>query len=383
MGAVVSPFREVFAAEWRRFLTDRGAVLVLLVAPLLYALFYPLPYLRQVPKKLPVVLVDSDHSELSRLLARKADENELLRVVGESPSMREAERLVRDREATAILAIPRNFERDVKRGGGAVVGGYVDASYFLPYRQALTGLTTAVGAVSAGVEIKRWESSGLPRAAAEKRQAPMRVESHNLFNPEGGYANYVVPAVLVLIFQQTLLIGVGMLLGTARERGAAGCTFVGAPLPVTVARATAYVSLYLAHFTIYRFAVYPLFGFPFVCSFPEAVGFLLPFLYACVFMAFALGRLWRERESSMIFLVASSLPALFVCGFAWPVEAIPRWIRALSQLLPSTPGIMGYLKLVQMGAAPRDVLPEWLLLWALAVLYAYLAVRPWRDISAR
>jgi ABC-2 type transport system permease protein len=365
-------FRRLLVEELKRIVADRGSLLVLIVAAPLYAFFYPTPYLNQIPKKLPILVVDSDHSEMSRLLIRKADENELLNVSGEVLSMAEAERQVRDAKAAGVLYIPRDFEKKVKRGERSVVGAYVDAAYFLPYRQVLTGLTTAVGAVSSGVEIARWESSGVPRAQALRRREPFRAEMHNLYNPEGGYGAYVVPAVLVLIFQQTLLVGIGLLMGTARERGGF-FGLVGLPALEVWARASAYVALYLGQFLVYRLVVYPVFGFPFRASFGAAVLFIILFLYACVFMGFAFGRLWKERESAMLFLVFSSLPALFLCGFAWPFEAMPLWTRVLGKFLPTTAGIQGYLKLVHMGALPAEVWPEALALLGLVAFYYVLS----------
>jgi ABC-2 type transport system permease protein len=375
MGAIMKTFWNTFIGEFKRIVSDRGAILIFLVASPLYAFFYPLPYLQQIPKRLPICVVDYDHSEMSRLLSRRSDENELVRVQGEVSCIREAERLVRDGDSAGVLYIPKGFEKDVKRGGKAVAGAYVDATYFLPYRQVLTGLTTAAAALSAGVEVRRWESTGVPREQALRRRDPLRTEIHSMFNPEGGYGNYVVPAVLILIFQQTLLIGIGLMMGTAREAGGS-FGFSGAPFAEVWARASAYVGLYLGHFMVFRLAVYPIFGFPFRAGLGTAMAFLISYLYACVFMGFALGRLWRERESAMLFLVFTSLPALFLCGFAWPKEALPTWLRFVSQLLPTTVAIPGYLKLVHMGALSVDVLPEYVVLAALVLLYYLLSTRP-------
>jgi ABC-2 type transport system permease protein len=72
-------------------------------------------------------------------------------------------------------------------------------------------------------------------------------------------------------------------------------------------------------------------------------------------------------------LLFTSLPSVFLAGFAWPPEAIPAWLRVLSLLLPSTSGIAGVLRLTEMGAELRHVRGEWLVLWALAAVYGALA----------
>src|SRR5262252_125172 len=55
-----------FVAEWRRVLALRGAFILLVVAPLFYGIYYPQPYLNQILRKIPIAVVDSDQSELSR-----------------------------------------------------------------------------------------------------------------------------------------------------------------------------------------------------------------------------------------------------------------------------------------------------------------------------
>lgn len=72
-------------------------------------------------------------------------------------------------------------------------------------------------------------------------------------------------------------------------------------------------------------------------------------------------------------LLFTSLPAVFLAGFSWPVEAVPRWLGWPARLLPSTAGIEGVLCLTQMGVALRSVRGEWITLWALAGVYLVLA----------
>ena len=61
-----------FFATLAALLRDPGVLLLALVAPVLYSFFYPWPYLHQAPTRVPVALVDADHSSLSRQIARYA-----------------------------------------------------------------------------------------------------------------------------------------------------------------------------------------------------------------------------------------------------------------------------------------------------------------------
>jgi ABC-2 type transport system permease protein len=87
-------------------------------------------------------------------------------------------------------------------------------------------------------------------------------------------------------------------------------------------------------------------------------------------------------------LLFTSLPALFLSGFAWPIEALPAWLATFARAIPSTSAIPGFLRLTGMGASLPDVRAEWLTLWALCGVYFATAwmVTWWegrRELSSR
>jgi ABC-2 type transport system permease protein len=356
------------AAEARAVARDRGALLVLVGAIVIYAFLYPQPYRPEVLREVPVAVVDADHSRLSRQLVRMVDAHELVAVTAHVASMAEAEALARNGQVGGILAVPADFERTVLRGERATVGVFTDAAYFLVYRQALTGLLEGVGTLSAGVEIRRLRAQGLSEEQARAVRDPVQLLFRPLFNPTEGYASYIVPSVLILILQQTLLIGIGMLAGTARERSDPG-PHPGGALAVLLGRALFYLCLYSVHAVFYFTVVYRVFGFPEQGRPGAVAAFALPFLLAVIFLGLALAHAFRRRETAIQVLLFTSLPAVFLAGFSWPAEAIPRWVRALAMLLPSTPGMAGFGRLNQMGATLAEVRAEWMLLWVLALTY--------------
>lgn len=362
-----------FLGEVRGTLRDPGALIVLVGAISLYAFFYPTPYRREVLKEVPVAVVDLDQTPLSRQLARMADAHELVRVSARAASLAEAERLVLRGEAGGILAIPSGFERDVKRGAPATVGVFADATYFLVYRQALTGLAEATATLSAGIEVKRLQAQGMPEAKALAFRDPLPLVSRPLFNPAEGYASYVVPGVLILILQQTLLIGIGL-------RGGAHLDVLGkGPLLARAAasvagRSLAFLMLYAVHALFYFGIVARIFGFPVRGGGLAAAALVVPFLLATSFLGLALSVLFRRREAAIQTLLFTSLPAIFLASYAWPPEALPAWLRIASQAIPSTSAIPALLRVNQMGASLAHVRHELAVLWGLAIVFFVAAV---------
>ncbi len=370
--------------EARTLLADRGALMILVLGALGYAFFYPLPYFHQVVRDVPVVVVDPDGSALSRRLIRMVDATEAVRIEAVVPDRDAAARRVRSGRAHGALVIPVNFESDVLRGEAVGVGAFGDAGYFLLYSRVAAALARTTGTLSAGIEVRRMEAGGVPRGTALHRAIPMPLELAPLYNPAGGYGTYVVPAVLVLVLQQTLLIGIGLRAGTVREWGVDELDLLETtPLGLVLGKAAVYVPLYLAHALFYLTVVYRVFGFPRQGDPITSVIFLLPFLLAVVFLGLGVAALFQARETALQVLLFTSLPAVFISGFSWPPEAMPAWINAMAALLPSTPGITGFLRLNQMGAGFHQVRAEWGALWVLAVGYLVFAVLVQRRRPSR
>jgi ABC-2 type transport system permease protein len=390
----VSTWLSELVAEWRRIILDPGAALILVGALALYAVFYPIPYRANVLERVPVVVVDQDQSDLSRRLVRMVDEHPLTAVVGQAGSLLEAEKAVQEGRAGGVLVIPAEFERCVRRGEQAHVGAFADASYFLVYRQALTGMLEATGTLSAGIEVRRLMAEGIPAERAMKARDPLPLVSRPLFNSAEGYAAYIVPAVLVLIPQQTLLVGMGLVGGTRRETyvgrllraGVSGgsedppYTRSDTGLATLTARAFAYYALYLVHGLFYFGVVYRLYGFPVRADAWTLLQFGTPFLLSVIFLGLTLRAAFRSREMALQALLFTSLPALFLSGFAWPTEALPAWLATFAKAIPSTSAIPGFLRLTQMGASLSDVGAEWLTLWGLCGAYFVAAwMVTWRE----
>lgn len=208
-----------------------------------------------------------------------------------------------------------------------------------------------------------------------------------LFNTREGYGGYLIPAVFVLILQQTLVLGVGMIFGTDRGKapraGARGTADSTARLVGRfIGGCGAYITLYAAHLAFYLGFCFWLFGIPRGGD-PVALAlFAMPFLLAITLFAQTMGDWCHQRETSVQGLLVTSLPFLFLAGFAWPLDLMPAPLRWLAYLVPSTAGIQGFLRLNQMGATLVEVGHWWWTLWALCIVYTWPAWRGWRRVYA-
>jgi ABC-2 type transport system permease protein len=328
---------------------------LLVAASMFYSLFYPAPYLRQVLRDVQVIVVDRDHTPLSRKFARWLDASEGLAVAGRGADLEAAQAAVRAGSVGGVVLIPEDFERHIFRSEPATVTTYADGSYLL-VRSTVANSVNAVVATFA--------------ASITHRRPPVSLASWPLFNPLGAYATFLVPAVFILILQQTLLIGMGTLRVAQRHRSASEVGPVWASLSGIV---LVLLGLYLLQAAFMFLVAFRLYGLPLRGDLADAALFLIPFITASVLLGLAIGELFERPESSTVALALTSVPALFLSGISFPVENQAAWVRAIGLALPTTFGIRGFVQIGEMGATLGEAWRSWGALWGQTLVYGLAA----------
>ncbi|MGJ5203748.1 ABC transporter permease [Bradyrhizobium sp. HKCCYLR20261] len=355
-----------FLAEWRRVLGNRSAFTIIILAPIIYGLYYPQPYLNQILRKLPIAVVDNDMSDISRRLAEMLDASGALRVVARPRTLAEAREFIDRGLAFAAVEVPSGTERDLLKGLNVHIPVYADATYLFIFRSTASGVATAIGSLTSELVSKGGRSEGSLVKAKLAATSPADVLLQPIFNPVGGYASYIVPAVFILILQQTLLIGVAMLTREALRGG-------GNVLAGVAGRGCAHLTLCLPALALYLIVLPRVYGFSTLGQLPQLFALASLFLLATSFLGQAIGTLLTRPENATLLLLATSLPLFFMTGFAWPREAIPDIALAFGRIFPADFAIDGLVRINQLGASLWDVASSWLGLWCLAVVYFGLA----------
>ena len=357
-----------FAAEWHRVLGIRGAFVLLVLAPLVYGVYYPQPYLNQILRKVPIAVVDNDLSELSRQIVETLDASGAVQVTLRARTLEEA-RAARDRgEVFAVVGIPPGAERDMLKGTTVHLPVYADATYLFIFRSISSGIATAINTLSSQLAAggARPESSLVQAKLAAR--SPTEILLQPVFNPVGGYASYVVPAAFVLILQQTLLIGAAMLTGIAlmQRPAKAFATVFG--------RGIAHLTIYLPALALYFIVLPQFYGFSALGSATQLLALGSLFILATSFLGQAVGAWFRHPETPTLLFLATALPQFFTTGFAWPREALPEPVRLAGRVFPADFAIDGIVRIGQLRASLWEVVQDWGGLWFLALLYFVLAV---------
>lgn len=364
----------IWANEMKMTIKDEAVLIFFLLASTIYPLLYSWIYNNEVVREVPVAVVDYSHSAESREFIRLCNASPDVNVAYHCTSLTEAKDLVGRQKAKGVLYFPSDFDTNINRGEQAHVSVFCDMSLMLTYK-AIYQTAQAVSS-KMGSEIQLASSTGFTDRDDEVTVRPLEFDEVAIFNPSGGYGSFLLPAVLILVIQQTLLLGIGLAAGTNRENNRYGELI---PIDqhyrglfrIVGGKALCYFMIY-ALVAAYLTMILPsLFHFPLLGSLKSLIGLMVPYILACIFFGITLSCLVRYRENVMLLVVVTSLPFLFLSGISWPSEGIPSFWKGISWLLPSTFGVKGYIAVNSMGATLQDISNEYFALWAQTLIYFF------------
>ena len=362
----------VFPHELKRIFTDPGVVVIFIVATLAYPLLYKAIYWNEQITNVPVAVVDLSQSAESRTFLHHWNASPDIRLTHTCNSIAEAEQLLREQKVHGIVYFPRDFASQLADPlGQAHISLYCDMSSFLYMKAIYLSCNQVMLESMRNIQIDRYESMGYGRefSWALVQDAPYTETA--LYNPTGGYGSFLIPAVLVLILHQTLLFGICMLAGTARDDDEVlyrvlGKGRVAGVLRLILGRAAAYFTIYYALAAILLGLLPRLFDIPHIGDIGDILRFIVPYMLACIFFSMTVSVFIRNRESGLVLLISTSLIFLFMAGISWPKEMMPAAWRYLSYFIPYTWGAHGFIHINSMGATLWSTRNEYISLWILS-----------------
>lgn len=363
----------VFRNEFSLMIHDVGILLFFVALPLLYPVAYTLIYNPEVLRKLPIAVVDDSRTQESRSLVQKASASPSLLIYDYCADMGEAKRLMAEHKVFGVMHIPGSYARDIGNGEVAHVSFFSDMSLLLRYRAFVAALTDLQIEEIQDITGEKIQSTGLGSLAGDRR-VPIESEAQMLGDTEQGFASFVIPGIVILILQQSMLLGIGLLGGTSRERkrrnGGLDPREVAASPSATIwGRALAYTVFYFP-MTVYILRIIPeIFNLPHYGNPVDYLLFVLPLLLSTAFLGQVLNYFMKERESCFIILVFTSVLFLFLSGLTWPRYAMSDlWIWA-GNLVPAVWGVEGFIRINANSADLPEVATAFTAMWILTAVY--------------
>ena len=362
----------IWRQEIKQVFRDEGVLIFCIIVPLAYPLLYSWIYNNEVVHEVPVVVVDQSHSQLSRQFVRMCDASPDVKVISYAEDLDDAQSLVSRQIVKGVYLIPSDFSTKVNRGEQAVINVYCDMSLMLAYKAIY--MTSMQVSQTMGAEIQKKVSGNYTDREDAITTRPLDFEDVPIFNQSGGYGNFIIPGVIMLIIQQTLVLGIGLAAGTARERNRYSDLVpinrcYSGIYRIICGKALCYLMVYAVMSAWLTLVVPRLFSFIALVHWQDLLALMVPYLLACTFFGMTLSCLVHYRENVMLLIVFLSLPLLFLSGVSWPLSNIPGAWQGISWLFPSTFGVRAFVRMNTMGGVLSDVVNEVRCLWVLAAAY--------------
>lgn len=380
---IKSAFTDISSVIQNEFKTISGSfaiVLVLMGGIFMYGLLYNYMYAPDLVRNVPVVVVDNSKTALSREYIRLLDATPQVDVIVTGADYPQAKELMKMDKAAGILYLPNDFTDRVSRGDESVFIMYETTSAFLYY---LAMQEASAGSMLALNDRFRPEMAVfLPTKDAAQLSVtnPINVAGTALYNSTAGYGTYLIPAVLIVIMFQTLLMVIGMVSGEERQylllqnyrpsfdqalRIVTGKTFV-------------YLILY-ALFSLFLLGLIPLiFDLPDIGSSWNIIMLLIPFLMASSFFGLSASIFFTDSDAPLLMIAFFSVGLIFLSGVSYPLELMPWYWKLSHYLIPAAPATLAYVKLNSMGASIEEIHTEYITLWIQCAVYFVLACLAYR-----
>jgi ABC-2 type transport system permease protein len=204
------------------------------------------------------------------------------------------------------------------------------------------------------------EKTGTPSAFAMERYSPISVTPQFVFNPGQNYGNFFLPGVLAALLQQVVVIGAALTWVREFRSGEIRDLLEITRNPFTLAAGKLLVYVLIgAVWAVFFFAgLFPVFGIPFTGSRIAGSLLIVLMLAGMGLLAMTISSFVEHRETAMQVMFIVSSPAFLLSGYTFPQFAMTGVARWAGYVIPLTPFLTGWRRVVLYGGGCADILPE-------------------------
>ncbi len=332
MNAIFS-FRRLGALLMKEFIQmrrDRITFAMMLGVPLMQLLLFGYA-INNDPKGLPAALVATSNDRFTRAMVSALQVTEYYRFVRVVQSAAEAEAMMASGEVLFVVTIPSDFSRRVERGDYPTLLIQADATD----PAAASGAISTLSTVASQALLRE---QGKQAAAEEQAKSQLQVIVHRRYNPEGISQYNIVPGLLGVILQMTMVMMTSMALTRETERGTMEnlLAMPASPTEIMLGKVLPYLAVGAVQVAVVLTAAKALFGVPFMGSMALLLSTIFAFVLALVLLGYTISTMARTQMQAMQLTFFFFLPSILLSGFMFPYRGMPGWAQVFGELLPLT-----------------------------------------------
>ncbi|TDH38516.1 ABC transporter permease [Pseudohoeflea suaedae] len=309
---------------------DRVTFVMMLGVPLVQLILFGYA-INLDPKGLPAALVTASQDQYTRAMVSALENTGYYRFDYLVDSAEKGDRLLENGTVSFVVTIPGDFARRVIRGDHPQI--LIEADATDP--SVASGAISTLSTVAAQALLR--EQSAEVQSAREKARE-LEVVVHRLYNPEGITQYNIVPGLLGVILQLTMVMMTSMALTRETERGTMEnlLAMPASPLEIMLGKVIPYLMVGAVQVLVVLGAARFLFGVPFVGSMPLLLGGIAIFVMSLVLLGYTFSTLARSQMQAMQLTFFFFLPSLMLSGFMFPFRGMPDWAQMLGEIFPLT-----------------------------------------------
>ena len=307
-------------------------------------------------RSLPVVVVDQDHSQVSRQIVTALDNTEELQVITYLDAPDQVKLWLERSQAALAVILPERLEADLAAHLQPEVQLIADGSNSVVGSNALSAANGAITAYLA------------QRAMANVAGWPiLDLRARVRYNPTLNVRHFAVTAQLGFIVYQVALIVASLGLTRERELGTLEQLLVTPlrRLELIVGKAIPALVIAGLDFVIMWAIITAVFGVPMRGSFSLLLGLSLLFITAEIGWGLTLSALSHTQQQAVLIIFVLALVDISFSGYMVPIERMPAALQMLSQIFPMQHYLVIIRSVMLKGAGLVAVLPQVLALVAL------------------
>ncbi len=359
--------RALLAKETIQMRRDRVTFAMMLGVPLVQLMLFGFA-INTDPKELPAALVAPTQDRFTRAMVSALELTGYYRFTAMGATTAEAEEMITRGDVSFVVTVPSDFGRRVERGDGATMLIEADA----------TDPSVASGAISTLSTVAR---SALQREAGiAAASPPVEIIVHRRYNPEGITQYNIVPGLLGVILQLTMVMMTAMALTREVERGTMEnlLSMPATPLEIMLGKIVPFLAVGAAQVAVVLVAAKAVFDVPFVGSLSLVLAGIFVFVLALVILGYLISTLARTQMQAMQLTFFFFLPSLMLSGFMFPYRGMPQWAQILGEVFPLTHFLRLIRAVMLKGAEPATVAAPFAALGLFTLVLALLALLRFR-----
>lgn len=324
MNRLIALMKKEFLQLRRDTITLRMMVLIPVMQTMVfgYAINYDVKHLK-------TIVLDEDRSFDSRELVAKMAASAYFEVVGSVDSFGEVRREMDSGRISSALVIDRDFGESRRRG--------VPARALLIVNASDTTTSTQAMSIAAGISNQLSIQTLARRSGWKDAALPVDLRVRPWYNPDLRTATFIIPGLIAIILTFTLIQFTAMAIVRERERGTLEQLQVTpvSRLEIILGKLFPFVLIGVFQLTLITVLMVFLFRVPIAGSVAQLYLAGLLFMAAVLGLGMLLSTVAKTQMQAMQLSFLFLLPFVFLSGYVFPIDGMPRFFQVVTYLIPA------------------------------------------------